>query len=109
MPGTHRFVGGYMCFGAAYGLVRSAYLTHGACIKEHVSFYPIEHKVRPMLMAEKAPVCVIGTTVSSFYWPYYVLRDAYDLELSIRGLVDEFGDEDRSNKVYANALDVVFG
>ena len=111
MKGHQRFLGGYLCTGATYGLIRSVYLTHGAQIKEYsYDKYPNkEYKFRPMLIAEKAPVCIMGTTAASFYWPFYVIRDVYDMEMSIRGLADEFGDKDRSNKIYSSALDVVFG
>lgn len=109
MNGTNRFLGGYFCTGAAYGLVRTAYMTHGAKIKEITYDPKKEHKFRPMFLAEKAPICIIGIAASTFYWPFYVIRDAYDMEMNLRGLTDEFGDKDRSNKIYRSTMDVVFG
>lgn len=107
MKGYERLFARYLGTGAAYGLARSIYWTYGARIKEY-NFNTHQDMHRPMLVAEKIPVCVISTLVSSVYWPFYVMRDAYDMELNVRGLTKDFNNN-RSNKIFRSAYEIVYG
>lgn len=92
-----------MTVGAGYGLVRTTYKTHKAQIKQY-NYSTGKHKLRPLMVTEKIPVIILGSLVSSIYWPILIYHDVYSLEMNMRG----YADEDTAGNLYRSPMDIIF-
>ncbi len=91
----------YVVIGAGYGVVRTTYKTHTAKIKQY-NYSTHKDDLRPLMVTEKVPMVVLGSIVSSIYWPVLLYFDAYSIELKMKGYADD------GEKIYSSPFDIVF-
>ena len=87
----------------AYGLVRSAYVMHGA----HLNVYNYESKLfetRPILVTERLTGVVLGTCLTFCLAPIVIASDLNKVEMVLRNRYHKEKKQTTSTSVYTHIL-----